>query len=68
MENKQGLCNDLCRLLRKTDNASDIVKISYDPLEETATVLFDSGGTRVINVAMDSGTAMIRDIVNHLGC
>lgn len=68
MENKQKLCNDLCRLLRKTRNASDIVKIDFDDKTELVTVLFDSGGTRVINVAMDSGTAMIRDIMNHLGC
>ena len=26
------------------------------------------GGSRTINVACDSGTAMIRDIMNHLEC
>ena len=68
MENMQKICNLLCRCLRATRNAEDIVKITYDNLKEEVTVLFDSGGTRIINVAMDSGTAMIRDIVNHLGC
>lgn len=66
MENKQKLCNMLCRLLRETRVCSDIVSIKFDEATEIVTVLFDSGGTRRINVAMDAGHAMIRDIMNHL--
>lgn len=65
-ENKQKLCNMLCRLFRATRAGSDVVDISYDEKAELVTVLFDSGGKRIINVAMDSGIALIKDVVNHI--
>lgn len=67
MENKTKICNELCKVLQLTYNASDLVSLDYDPEMEIVTAVFE-GGSRKINVAMDSGTAMIRDIVNHLGC
>ena len=67
-ENKQIICDFLRMTLRHTDNAHDVCDIQYDAEKETATVLFESGGKRVVNVAADSGTAMIRDIMNNLGC
>lgn len=66
-EDKQEICNLLCRALQATLNAWDLVSLDYDPVRETVTVLFMGGGTRQINVACDSGTAMIRDIMRHLG-
>lgn len=66
--NKRTICNLLLKTLRATDNARDIVSLTYDAETETVTALFESGGTRVINVNMDSGTAMIRDIMKNLGC
>lgn len=66
-ENKQIICDMLCRTLHYTRNAADVTDIKYDADMETATVVFESGGKRVVNVAMDSGTAMIRDIMNNLG-
>ena len=66
--NKRTICNLLLKTLRATDNAQDLVSLTYDEETETVTALFASGGARVINVHMDSGTAMIRDIMNHLGC
>lgn len=66
-ENKQMICDLLCRTLHYTRGAADVTDIQYDHNAETATVLFESGGKRVVNVAMDSGTAMIRDIMNNLG-
>lgn len=68
MENKRTICALLLKTLRATDNARDIVSLTYDAETETVTALFESGGKRVINVNMDSGTAMIRDVMNHLGC
>lgn len=68
MENKRMICALLLKTLRATDNARDLVSLTYDAEEETVTALFASGGTRAINVHMGSGTAMIRDIMNHLGC
>ena len=67
-DDKRMICNLLLKTLRATDNARDLMSLTYDAEEETVTALFASGGTRVINVHMDSGTAMIRDIMNHLGC
>lgn len=67
MEDKQKICDLLAEALRATDNAFDLVSLTYDKDEEIVEVRF-LGGNRRINVAMDSGTAMIRDIMNHLGC
>lgn len=66
-EDKQDICSLLCRALQATRNACNLVSLDYDPARETVTVLFMGGGNRQINVACDSGTAMIRDIMRHLG-
>lgn len=67
MEDKQKILNLLCRTLQATDNASDLLSLTYLPHEDAVIVRFVNGRRRV-NVAMDSGTAMIRDVVNNLGC
>lgn len=67
-ENKQKICDLLLITLQATSNAADVLSLIYDEESETVTVTFLSGGKRVVNVAMDSGTAMIRDIMANLGC
>lgn len=67
MEDKQKILNLLCRALQATDNASDLLSLTYLPHEDAVIVRFKNGRRRV-NVALDSGTAMIRDVVNNLGC
>lgn len=67
MEDKQKILNLLCRTLQATDNAADLVSLTYLPHEDAVIVRFVNGRRRV-NVAMDSDTAMIRDVVNNLGC
>ncbi len=67
MENKQLICDLLLKALQATDNARDLILLEYDANTEHVIAIF-MGGRRIINVNMDSGTAMIRDIVNHLGC
>lgn len=67
MEDKQKIMNLLCRALQATRNASDLISLTYLPHEDSVIARFQHG-RREINVAMDSGTAMIRDVVNHLGC
>ena len=67
MEDKQRILNKLCKALQETDNASDLISLTYLPHDESVIARFQHG-RREINVAMDSGTAMIRDVVNHLGC
>ncbi len=66
-EDKETICKLLCKVLQKTRGASDLVSLTYDSKSEIVTATFE-GGTKKINVAMDSGTAMILDIVNYLGC
>lgn len=67
MTHKQRILNLLCAALQLTDGASDLIELYYDPRLETVRIVFEAG-TRTVNVAMDSDTAMIRDVVNHLGC
>ena len=67
-ENKQKICDLLLITLQETSNAADVISLIHDEESETVTVTFLSGGKRVVNVAMDSGTAMIRDIMANLGC
>ena len=66
-ENKQEICNALVKTLKLTRDAFDVADLIYNAENETVMVLFKMGGTRIINVAMDSGVAMIRDIMRGLG-
>lgn len=65
-EDKQLICSQLCLALQMTNNCKDLLDIVYDKEKELVYIRF-AAGTRVVNVHMDSGTAMVRDIVNHLG-
>lgn len=65
MENKQMICNLLCEALKATRDQADLLSITYDSYLETATLEYGSGH-RTINVACDSGIAMMRDILR--GC
>lgn len=68
MEDKQKICDLLLVTLQATSNAADVTSLMHNKESETVTVTFLSGGKRVVNVAMDSGTSMIRDIMVNLGC
>lgn len=68
MENKQQICNLLCETLRATRNHSDIVELKYDRVTsdlELVHVVW-MGGRKTVNVSMDSGSAMIRDIMKSI--
>ena len=67
MENKQEILDKLLLCLKETRDAGDIIALEYDKVKEIVTAYFLSGGTRKINVAMDSGVAMIRDVMRGLG-
>lgn len=62
---KQDLCDALVPVLRMTRNLYDLESLEYDPDSEIITAQFP-GGKVWINVAMDSGTAMIRDIMKQI--
>lgn len=66
MEDKQAICDALAETLRLTRHFTDLVYLKYDDKSETVLVLFENGCTRLIGVGMDSGYAMIHDIVEHI--
>lgn len=66
MEDKQLICNLLCETLKATRNQADLKKLHYNNDNETVTITWESGGQKTVNVAMDSGTAMIRDIMKSI--
>ena len=68
-ENKQKICDLLLPALQATRNLHDLVKLEFayrGEDYETVTATFASGYTKVANVSMDSGTAMIRDIIGQI--
>ena len=74
MENKQAICNALCEALRLTTNAgtgNKLAELRYIADEEVVRPVFEDGtgenGWYDINVACDSGSAMIVDIARWVG-
>lgn len=66
MEDKQKICDLLVPVLQETRNLQDLEKLSYNEDNETVVATFWYGRKKIVNVHMDSGTAMIRDIVEHI--
>lgn len=65
MENKQEILDKLLPALQATRGLSDLIDLTYDPTGEIVTARFP-GGPKYINVAGDSGTAMIRDVIRQI--
>lgn len=72
-ENKAQICDHLAGVLRMTRQYSNLVAIDYqqdDFNEKFAVCIFRTGHGqtyhKAINITMDSGSAMIRDIVRGL--
>lgn len=65
-EDKRAICKALLPVLQMTRNLNDLVSLEYDTLREIVVATFDSGYTKRANVAMDSGTAMIKDILKQI--
>ena len=66
-ENKQSICDALVETLKYTRDANDVLTMIFHEDIEIVEIVFLSGGIRRVNVAMDSGVAMIRDIMRGLG-
>lgn len=67
-EDKQAICDLLCAALKATRDQRDLKSLVYHrqgPDDEMVSIIWDNGGTSV-NVSMDSGIAMIRDILKAL--
>ena len=67
MENKAQICDKLVDVLRLTRALHDLVDLDYIDEEELVIAHFENGRCTTINVACDSGIAMIRDVVNAIG-
>lgn len=66
IENKKTILEKLTEALVETRNLCDIVQVELIDNEETVVVRFENGYERRINVACDSGLAMIYDVVKAL--
>lgn len=66
MEDKKKICDLLLPVLQATRNLHDLVDLEYDEIGEKVTATFANGGIKRANVAMDSGTSMIRDIIGQI--
>ena len=65
-EDKQKICDLLLKALQETRNLHDLTDLQYDKENDIVIATFDSGYTKKANVACDSGTAMIRDIIEQI--
>ena len=68
MENYQAICDTLCSTLRLTRQFNDLESLKHiqEGKERYVVAKFDGNYTKRIRVTMDSGSAMIKDVVNHL--
>ena len=67
MENKKEIVALLLPVLQATrNNLSDLIDLTLDETTEIVTATFSNGATKRANVAADSGTSMIRDIVGQI--
>lgn len=67
MEDKQAILDALTEALKITRNQNDLRSLKYYEDQEKdvqiVMVTWQNGATKFINVTMDSGTAMIRDVM-----
>ena len=68
MENYQAICDTLCSTLRLTRQFDDLESLEHiqDGKERYVVAKFDGYYTKRIRVTMDSGIAMIKDILRNL--
>ena len=67
MESKTVITKSLYELLTLTNEYHDeLVSLEYIHDREVVVAKFHSGSQKTINVNMDSGIALIKDVVKHL--
>lgn len=66
MEDKQKICDLLTPVLKETRNLSDLDRLEYSKERELVYAYFVSGNCKIVNVACDSGTAMVQDIIKQI--
>ncbi len=65
-EDKQKICDLLAPALRETRNLDDLDYLEYNQNRELVYAYFKNGCCKVADVAADSGTAMIQDIIKQI--
>ena len=65
-ENKQEILDLLLPCMRMTRAGQELTALTFDAWEETVTAEYATGETEEVNVACDSGAAMIYDVVRAL--
>lgn len=67
-EDKQKILDALLKALTQTRDLYDLFDLEYKSTPDKQFVIakFVRGGTKKINVTMDSGVAMIRDVMHAL--
>ena len=68
MEDKQKILDLLLPTLQATRENADLKELTYKAQNDNEFVVckFKSGFELFVNVTMDSGLAMIRDVIRHL--
>lgn len=66
MEDKQKICDQLVTALELTRALYDLENLEYNPQSETVRATFTTREHKIVNVAADSGIAMIRDIIQQI--
>lgn len=70
MEDKKVICNSLLKALQETRQFDNLVELNYEKRKEgrleIVTAVFANGNKREINVTLDSGWSMLKDIINHI--
>lgn len=68
MENKQLILDALKVAINLTRAGGDVRELKYDTEKELVLVYFGNSTTpgRQINVEMDSGIAVLKDVINHI--
>ena len=69
-EDKVMLCRMFLGVLQATDRFNNLLNLEYSRLsncDEIVTAVFKGGFTYHVNVSMDSGAAMLEDILRQLG-
>lgn len=66
-ENKQEILNLLVPALQATRDQHDLIGLTYEAFDGTEIVRVEyAGGHRTVNVSLDSGIAMIRDVLRSM--
>lgn len=66
MENKQRILDLLLPALQETRNLYELVELECRADRELVYAKFASGNYKIVNVALDSGTAMIADVIKQI--